>query len=78
MQPKLTPQLINAAIEGFETQKHWIEDQIAELRAMLTGSAETSTTPEASVRKRKKFSATARRKMAVAQKATWAKLRERS
>jgi hypothetical protein len=39
MQPKLTPQLINAAIEGFESQKHWIEDQIAELRAMLTGSA---------------------------------------
>ena len=74
--PKLTLEIITAAIEGFQFQKRRIENQIAELRAMLSGGpAETSATPEAAPGKRKKFSAAARRKMALAQKARWAKIR---
>jgi hypothetical protein len=72
---KLNTAIIEAAIVGFEHQKTQIDVQIAELRAMLTGPAETATTPEATPSKRKRFSAAARRKMALAQKARWAKLR---
>ena len=35
--PKLTADIITAAIEGFDFQKRWIDEQIAELRAMLPG-----------------------------------------
>jgi hypothetical protein len=73
--PKLTHEIITAAIEGFESQKRRIDGQIAELHAMLPGrSTETVATPEAP--KRKKFSAASRRKMAMAQKARWAKIKE--
>ena len=76
----LTPEIITAAIDGFESQKRRIDNQIAELRAMLFGSpAETNTiteaTPESSIRKRRKISAAARRKMALGQKARWARMR---
>jgi len=75
--PKLTNEIISAAILGFEGQKRQIDDQIAELRAMLSGvPAETAATPEDGIPgKRKKFSASSRRKMAAAQKARWAKLK---
>jgi hypothetical protein len=73
---KLNRTVIEAAIRGFEHQKTEIDSQIAELRAMLTGSTETATaTPEAPTGKRKKFSAAARRRMALAQKERWAKIR---
>jgi hypothetical protein len=74
----LTPEIITAAIDGFESQKRRIDNQIAELRAMLFGSpADTITeaTPESSIRKRRKISAAARRKMALGQKARWARIR---
>jgi len=35
--PKLTPEIITAAIEGYKSQKRRIDDQIAELLAMLPG-----------------------------------------
>jgi hypothetical protein len=73
--PKLTTEIISAAIDGFEAQKRRIDEQIGELRAMLTGSTETAATPEATRGKRKKFSAASRRKMALAQKARWAKIK---
>jgi hypothetical protein len=74
--PKLTTEIVNAAILGMEAQKQKLDAKIAELRALLTGGpAETPATPEPSTRKRKKFSAAARRKMALAQKARWAKIK---
>jgi hypothetical protein len=77
----LTPGIITAAIDGFESQRRRIDNQIAELRAMLSGGP-NQTTPEAIVevtrRKRKKVSAAARRKMALAQKARWAKIKGES
>ena len=76
---KLTPEIITAAIEGFESQKRRIDGQIAELRAMLPGgSAETAATPEAPTRKPRKFSAAARRRMKEAQQRRWAKVRGES
>jgi hypothetical protein len=76
---KLTPEIIAAAIEGFESQKTKIDAQIAELRAMLPGSSTgTAATPEAPTRKRKKFSAAARKHMKEAQQRRWAKIRGES
>src|ERR1017187_7092350 len=79
MPTKLTPEIITAAILGFEEQKRHIDTQIAGLRAVLTGGpTEPSATPEPPQRKRKRFSAASRRKMAMAQKARWAKIRGES
>ena len=76
---KLTPEIITAAILGFEAQKTRIDDQIAELRAMLSGGpAESPTPPEAPTLKRRKFSAAARRRMKEAQQLRWAKIRKES
>jgi hypothetical protein len=76
---KLTPEIITAAILGFEEQKRHIDSKIAELRAMLSGGpGETAATPEASTRKPRKFSAAARRRMREAQQRRWASIRGES
>src|ERR1039458_3396041 len=46
MPKQLTPEIINAAIVGFEQQQLHIDTQIAELRAMLSGSATGQHGPE--------------------------------
>ena len=78
MPTNLTPQIINAAIVGFEQEKLRIDTQIAELRSMLDGGSTKPTpaaTPEAPTVKRRKFSAAARRRMKEAQQLRWAKIR---
>ena len=76
MPPKLTPEIINAAIAGFEAEKRQIDAQIAELRQMRDGTGTApAATPEAVPGKRKKFSAASRRKMAEAQRLRWAKIK---
>jgi hypothetical protein len=71
--PRLTPELIAAAVEGYESQKARIDSKIAELRAILSGgSAETAATPEAPKRKRRKMSAAGRKAIAEAQRKRWA------
>ena len=78
-QQRLTPEIITAAILGFEEQKRHIDSKIAELRAVLPGGPnETAMTPEAPTRKRKKFSAAARRRMREAQQRRWASIRGES
>jgi hypothetical protein len=79
MPTKLSNEIITAAILGFEEQKTHIDGKIAELRAVLSGgSPEPAATPEPATRKRKRFSAASRRKMAMAQKARWAKIKGES
>ena len=76
MPTKLTPEIIAAAIDGFEVQKQHLDSKIADLRAMLPGgSHETNSTLEAPARKRKRFSAAARKRMKEAQRLRWAKIR---
>jgi hypothetical protein len=74
---KLTKTIIEAAIAGFEAQKKSIDAEIAELRAMLTGSSETVAQAPAKG-KRRKFSAAAIKRMREAQKLRWAKIRGES
>jgi len=74
--PKLTAEIIAAAIEGFESQKRRLDDHIAELRSMLPGgSAERTAATESPVHKRRTFSASARKRMREAQQRRWARIR---
>jgi hypothetical protein len=76
---KLTAEIINAAIEGFEQQKLRIDAQITELRAVLTGTpTEAAATPEAPKGKRRKMSAAARERMSDAQRKRWAESKKES
>ena len=76
MPTKLTPRIITAAIDGFESQKRRIDEQITELRAMLPGGhAETATPAEITRPWRQKRSLAVRRRMALAQKERWAKIK---
>jgi len=75
---KLTPEIIAAAITGFELQKGQLALKIAELRAMLPGATNGSAAPQATAPKRRKLSAAARKRIAAAQKERWAKYRGES
>src|ERR1039458_5899638 len=76
MPTKLTNEIIAAAIAGFEAQQNRIDQQIAELRSLLTGgSAKTAATADGTPPKHRKFSAATRRKMREAQQRRWAKIR---
>ena len=76
MPKKLTAEIIQAAILGFETQKQRIDSEIAALRALLSGGpVEADAEPEAAPRKRRKISAAGLRRMRAAQQRRWAKVR---
>ena len=78
-QHKLTPEIINAAVEGFEQQKLRIDAQIAELRAMLHGGpTATAATPEGPKGRRRKMSAAARKRIGDAQRKRWAESKKTS
>jgi hypothetical protein len=65
MPTKLTPELIAAAIHGFQEQKRHIDSRVSDLKALLgSGPKPTAAMLQASALKRKKFSAALRRKMA--------------
>ena len=71
MSTKLTPEIIAAAIEGFESQKRHLDAQISELRAMLDGGQPRTAAPsERGTRRR--MSAAGRRRIAEAQRQRWA------
>ena len=79
MPRKLTDAIVRAAIDGFTAQKAHLNQQIAELREMLNGGpAKPAAAPETAPRKRRKMSAAARRRIATAQRARWAKVRGES
>ena len=71
--PKLTSEIVNAAILGMEAQKEKLDARIAELRAWLTGGpTEPAAAPEPATRKRRKMSAAGRRAISEATKKRWA------
>jgi hypothetical protein len=78
MPTKIDNEILAAAIEGFEAQKKRLDDQIAEIRQLLTGGkAESAATPEAG-RKRRKMSAAGRKRIAEAQRKRWAEAKKQS
>ena len=79
MPQTLTPEIILAAIVGFESQKTHIDSQIAELRSMLDGRrTKSAVVPSEGGRPKRKVSAASRRKMAAAQKKRWEKIKGES
>lgn len=75
MPKKLNEGIVKAAIDGFVARKAHLNQRIAELRAMLNGgSPQTAALPEVVGRKGRKMSAAARRRIAAAQRARWAKV----
>ena len=72
--PKLPDDILAAALEGLEAQKTRIETQIAEIRGRLGGTAASSETGKP----KRKVSASARRRMARAQKLRWKKVKQAS
>jgi hypothetical protein len=71
MSTKLTPEIIAAAIEGFESQKQRLDSQISELRTMLNGTQPKAVAaPQRGPRR--KVSAAARKRMAEGQRKRWA------
>ena len=75
---RLTAEIITAAVEGFEQQKLRIDAQIAELRAMLTGTpTDPAATPE-SLKGKRRMSAAARKRIGDAQRKRWAESKKQS
>jgi hypothetical protein len=68
---KLTNEIIQAAISGFEAQKQHIDAQIAELRATQTSLSNGSVPRQSSTNKRR-MSAAGRRAIAEGQRKRWA------
>jgi hypothetical protein len=73
MPNNLTPQIIAAAIEGFEGQKNRLDAQIAELKEMLKGRRTESAAAEPLKRKRRRIRAAS----AEAQQKSWATTKQR-
>ena len=71
MRGTLKPEIITAAIEGFESQKARIDSQINELRAMLNGRQPTAAAAPQTT-KRSTMSAAGRKRIAEAQRKRWA------
>jgi hypothetical protein len=71
-QPKLSDDILAAALEGFEAQKTRIETKIAEIRGLLGGTAVSSD----AAKPKRKVSASARRRMARAQRLRWKKVKQ--
>ena len=71
---KLTNEVAAAAIEGLTAQRKRIDDQIAELRAMIAGEPTNDDNVQAEPRGRgrRRMSAAARARIAAAQRARWA------
>ena len=78
MSTKLNPEIIAAAIEGFENQKNRLDAQISELRAMLNGRRTESAAAEPPKRKRRRISAAGRKRIAEAQRKRWAATKQQS
>jgi len=76
-QLKLTADILEAAAIGFQVQMSQIDEKISEIRRLLNGSP-LATAPTETVKPRKKRSAAVRRRMALAQRARFAKLKQGS
>jgi alkylated DNA repair dioxygenase AlkB len=75
---KLTPEIVTAAIVGFEQQKLRIDAQIAELRQMLTGTPTDPTAAPEAPKGKRRMSAAARKRIGDAQRKRWAESKKES
>jgi hypothetical protein len=76
--PSLTPEIIQAAIDGFEAQKKHIDATIDELRGMLTNAPAVSTTKSLTGKGRRKMSPATLQRMREGQQRRWAAAKGKS
>jgi hypothetical protein len=73
----VNPEVIDAAIQGFEYQKAQIDQRIAELRALRSGESESPAKAAPAPKGGKRtLSAEARARIAAAQRKRWAATRK--
>ena len=72
---KLTNEMIEAAISGFEAQKQRLDVQIAELRAILNGGPTSPTQESTAGKTKRKLSPEALKRMREGQQRRWAKVK---
>lgn len=74
------PNLLEAALEGLLLQKQRIDSQIQEVRSLLgkrkNGNHATVAAPVTTAVRKRELSASARRRIAAAQKKRWAEYRK--
>ncbi|MCC7497455.1 MAG: hypothetical protein IT160_07755 [Bryobacterales bacterium] len=73
--------LLSAALEGLQLQRKRIDEQIAQVRALLGGRRVKSATvsvPAAKSPRKRQLSEAARKRIAAAQKRRWAEYRKKS
>jgi hypothetical protein len=76
---KMTPEIIKAAIRGFEEQRRHIDLKLVELRSLLDGRTAVAVAEVVVAgRKRRKLSAAARKRIAEAQRKRWAAVKTHS
>src|SRR5579862_1432786 len=76
-QLKLTDDILAAALEGFQVQKERLDARISEIRHLL-GGGNTEAAATSTGKPKRKVSAAARRRMALAQKLRWKKIKQSS
>jgi hypothetical protein len=75
--------LVELAIKGLEAEKARIDQELAELRGSVNGhtrtaAGESETSAPSNGRKKRRLSAQARARIAAAQRARWARMRQKS
>jgi hypothetical protein len=74
--PTLNSDILTAALIGFEVQKERIDSKIAEIRGLMDGGPKQADAASDSGTPKRKVSASARRRMAKAQKLRWKKIKQ--
>ncbi len=69
--------ILSAALEGLELQKQRLEQQIVEVRRLLSGRGQKPAVAVAAKKPRRKMSAAARKHIAAVQKKRWAEWRKK-
>ena len=73
----IDPKVLEAALVGLELKRERIDEQLAEVRRLIAGRGprKAAKAPAAPVRKRRKMSAAALKRIVAAQKKRWAEWR---
>jgi len=73
----LNPEIVEAAIRGFEAQKQQIDGKIVELRSLLSGRGGKAAPQAKKGTARRTISAEGRARIAAAQRKRWAAQRKK-
>jgi hypothetical protein len=70
--PNLTPEVLNAALQGLEAQRARLDAHIAEVKRLLGARPQQPSAPAEAPKLKRKMSAAGRKRIAAATKKRWA------